>query len=155
MTKYQSYQSTTVPVVKTQSQIEKMLVEHGAVKTHFMKDYEKDMVILAWERKIILDGSPKIQPLMHHISFRDRKEAQVYRALFYHLKAKFEAVDFQIVSFEEEFLPYFLVKLPDGKPGTIAEYFVPDLHHGMLPQMKQLDNRQLASGKADYEILEG
>ena len=152
---YQPYQGTNVPVSRSQTMIEKMLQSHGAVKIHFFKDLEKDEVILAWERKFILDGKPVVQPLAHHIEFRDKKEAQVYRALYYHLKAKFEAVDFKIVSFEEEFLPYFVIKFPDGSSGTIAEYFIPELKRGALPPVHALDHPELPSGnKDDYEILD-
>ena len=151
---YQPYQGTNVTVSRSQAMIEKMLQEHGAVKIHFFKDFEKYMVVMAWERKFIIDDNPVVQPLAHHITFKDKKEMQVYRALYYHLKAKFEAVDFEIVSFEEEFLPYFVMKFPDGSSGTIAEYFIPDLKRGSLPPFKPLGNLELTSGNIDYEIMD-
>ena len=155
--KYTPYQDTNVSVSKSQNDIRKLLEKNGCVRLFFNFDLEDEEVVLAWERKIILDGETVRQPLAHHLSLKGRKESQVYRALFYHLKAKFEAVEFQIVTFEEEFLPYFVVKLPDGSSGTIAEYFVPELKRGGLPPMQPLDNPQLTNGDDngnDYEILD-
>jgi hypothetical protein len=154
MGKPKPYAGTTVPVGRTQQQIEVLIQNHGAVKSHFFKDFEAKELVFAWERKVLVDGRPMIQPLMHRLSFEDLKEVQAYRALFWHLKHKFEAVEFGIVTFEEEFLPYFVVKLPDGVNGTIAEYFVPELRRGALPPMRALDNPKLPSGN-DYDTVEG
>ena len=148
------YARTTVTVGKSQGKIEVMIRKHMAVKSHFSKDFETSELVFAWERKILVDDRPMVQPLLHRLSFEDLTEAQAYRALFWHLKHKFEAVEFGIVTFEEEFLPYFVVKLPGGGMGTIAEYFIPELRRGALPPMRALDNPELPSGK-EFDVMEG
>ena len=147
------YAYTTVAPGKSMGQIDKMLIAHGGIKTHYFKDYEKALLVLAWERKVIVDGERMIQPIMHQVNMKDLNESQAYRALYWHLKHKFEAVEFGIVKFEEEFLPYFIVKLPSGKIGTIAEYFVPDLSNGALPPMTTLGPLSLKGVEEDQERI--
>lgn len=163
------YEGTKVPIGKTMGLIDTMIVNHGGIKTNYYKDFEKKELILAWERKVMVDDVRMIQPIMHHIDMNKVKtEAQAYRALYWHLKHKFESVEFGIVTFEEEFLPYFIVKLPSGEQGTIAQYFVPELSRGALPTMKTLgpisqkgieeDQERIAKREkqrldAEYEIL--
>lgn len=147
------YYGTSVPVGKTMGQIDTMLIANGGIKTNYFKDYEAGELVLAWERKVMVDGERMLQPIMHRVMIsKDMTDAQAYRALYWHLKHKMEAVAFGIVTFEEEFLPYFIVKLPSGEQGTIAEYFVPDLKRGGLPAMRPLENPELPSGH--YEIME-
>lgn len=163
------YATTNVPIGKTMGQIDTMLVAHGGIKTNYYKDFEKKELILAWERKVMVDGDRMIQPIMHHVNMKElTSEAQAYRALYWHLKHKFEAVEFGIVTFEEEFLPYFIVKLPSGEQGTLGQYFIPELSHGALPPMRSLgpisqkgieeDQKRIATREeerveADYELL--
>lgn len=152
------YHGTNVPVGKTMGQLDTMLLAHGGIKTNYFKDFESEELVLAWERKVMVDGNRMIQPIIHRVSYKGLREAQAYRALYWHLKHKFEAVEFGIVTFEEEFLPYFVVKLPSGEQGTIAEYFVPDLRQGALPPMRPLEHKELPSsngeGDEDYEIID-
>lgn len=148
-----AYATTTVAPGKSMGQIDKMLIAHGGIKTNYYKDYEKHLLVLAWERKVMVDGERMIQPIMHRVNMKELNEAQAYRALFWHLKHKFEAVEFGIVTFEEEFLPYFIATLPSGEQGTIAEYFVPDLRRGALPPMKTLGPISLKGIEEDQERI--
>lgn len=132
------YQSTTVPVSRSQEAIRKILYAHGAIATQFT-DYPMEGIIeLKWARQMMVDGANVQQPARYRISTEGKKEASVYRALFWHLKTKFEIVDFGIVTYEEEFLPYFVTYLPNGQETTVAEQAMPWIRKGLPPHLQPL-----------------
>jgi hypothetical protein len=139
------YRYTEVPVSKSQEGIRKMLLENGAVGIQMTEFPEEQLVQIQWARKVIVDKTPLVQPLRLKISTKGRRPEQCFRALFYHLKAKFEIVRFGIVTFEEEFLPYFLIKDAQGRPVTIAEYCLPELRRGLPPHLEPM--RALGEGQ--------
>lgn len=132
---YDPYRGTKVPVSKSQEAIRRLLIENGAQGYQFTEAIAEQIVELKWARGVILNGEKVVQPLRIRVSYKNRRIESVYRAIFYHLKAKFEVIRFGIMSFEEEFLPYFEARLPDGRTGTIAELMLPDLKRGRLPAM--------------------
>lgn len=135
MKEYEPYQGTTVPVSRSQEQIRKLLIESGAQAHQFSEYGAQEMIEISWARVVKVNNEPKLQPLRIKVSYKGKKIEQVWRALFYHLKAKLEIVKFGIMSFEEEFLSYFVVRLPDGSRGTIAEALVPSLKRAETPDL--------------------
>jgi len=136
--KYEPYQGTTVPVSRSQEAIRKMLMENGAVAFQFTEIPTEQMLEIKFARKVVVNGDPHVQPLRFRISYKNRRIQQVYRALVHHLKAKFEIVRFGIISFEEEFMPYFEVRLRDGRTVTIAEALIPNLELGLPPHLEPM-----------------
>jgi len=142
MTQYQPYQGTQVPIERSQAGIRKLFDANRVFAHQYTEDRESQKFQIRWSRKLVIekDGVKKevLQPCKMQISYKGRKPEQVWRAAFYHLKAKFEAVQFGLVSYEEEFLPYFETVLPNGNMGTIAEAMIPALQIGRKPDMLAL-----------------
>lgn len=49
--------------------------------------------------------------------FRDRAEKRIWRVLYYHIKAMFEAADAGVLEFRELMLPYLVVPKTDRTVG--------------------------------------
>lgn len=134
MTKFA--ESTTVSVEKSRAEIEKLITRYGATSTAFMNSPGLAIVcFVANDRRIMFElklpdinekrfakdgrGSP-LSPPKHH----DRWEQacrQVWRALALVIKAKLEAVETGITSFEDEFLSHIV--MPDGQ--TVGKHIKP------------------------------
>ncbi len=139
---YEPYQGTMVPVERTKEAIRQLLLNYGIIAHGFSERSDTETIKISWVRKVVLDDHGKksefMQPCEMQVCYHGRDIRQVFRAVLYNLKAKFEIVRFGIVSYEREFLPYFVVKLPDGTPGTIAEAMLPYLEQGKAPPMLPL-----------------
>jgi len=69
---------------------------------------------------------------------REQEERRVWRVLFWHLKAMFEAADSGVIAVEDIILPYIVT--PDGR--TISEHIAPK-----LAEVRGMDSgRLLAAG---------
>lgn len=137
---------TTVPVERSRVEIERTLARYGASAFSYGYDQEHSVVMFAAAgRKLRFEiVSPTVEnylytPTGRRRSTRDaenvaaQEEKQRWRALALIIKAKLEAVQAGIVSFEEEFLAHIL--LPTGD--TVGEWATPQLdeiyEHGGLP----------------------
>lgn len=67
-------------------------------------------------------------------SDRGQEERRVWRVLFWHLKAMFEAADSGVIAVEDIIMPYIVT--PDGR--TIAEHVAPK-----LAEMRELTHDKL------------
>jgi len=127
-------QSTTVSVDKSRAEIEKILTRYGAERFMYGWDHDKAMIAFKAAGKNIRF----VVPLPYKDEYsktpqgRRRKVTQVdqafeqavrqkWRALTLAVKAKLEAVQSGIATFEQEFMPYIL--LPNGR--TVAEEALP------------------------------
>ena len=144
-------QDTSVPVEKSRAEIERLLMQHGADKFMVGSDSAKAMLAFQIRGKMIQFTLPL--PDKSDKRFRTtptgrikRNENAAYegweqacrsrwRALFLCIKAKIEAVECGITSFESEFLAHFV--MPDGK--TIGERLLPKLEDatskGIMPRL--------------------
>ena len=147
MPKY-AYKGTEVPVDRTMGKIKDMLYAHGAVEILVGEAPEHDTIQIMFARRFKFEDEVVKQPLMISVKFKGRKPAEAMRMLYYYLKAKFDAIDWGLVSMEEAFLPYFMGKLPDGSTGTVADMMLPHLKKGRLPPMEPFTAPQLTGG--DY-----
>lgn len=116
---------------RSQEAIRKMLMENGAMIHQFTEMPTECVIEVKWARRVRVNNVDVIQPLRVRVSTKGRKVQQVWRVLVHHLKAKFEVVRFGVLTFEEEFLPYFLTHLPDGREVTVAEMLVPGLRRAL------------------------
>lgn len=139
MTRYA--QGTTVEVSKSRAEIEKTLARYGASSFMYGWDHQGAMIAFV----VTTDaGQRQVQFLLPLPSREDRKfthhsrgartasEAerlweqacrQKWRALNLVVKAKLEAVESGIATFEGEFLAYIM--LPDGQ--SVGQWFQPHL----------------------------
>lgn len=139
---YEPYKGTTVPIERSQMAIRKIFDAYHIYAHQFSEAPGEQLIEIRWSRKLVIDENGQkrdvLQPCKMRVSYKGRRSEQVWRAIYYHLKAKFEIVMFGIISYEEEFLPYFEVRLPDGSVGTIAEAMVPALAEGRKPDILAL-----------------
>lgn len=146
MGKYAS--KTKVPVNKSRDEIEKTLDRYGA--DQFIYGWNEELATVAFRMngrqiKISLPNpDPKDFQLTETGQYRSegsiknamgQEKRQRWRALLLIVKAKLEAIDCEIASFEDEFLAYTM--LPDGS--TAGEYMKPQINAayetGNMPQL--------------------
>lgn len=130
-------QYTSVSSEKSKTEIERLLTRYGA--SSFASSWQNDQAIIAFSMcnrliKFLLPLPPRNLKAFTHTPGRSkpRTEAESYkaweqatrqrwRALALVVKAKLEAVESKITTFEDEFMAHIV--LPDGK--TVAEHTKP------------------------------
>lgn len=140
-------ENTTVPVAKTRGEIEALLEKHGATKFASMYDESNAMIGFAMRGRLIkftlclpdrtddrfvkdTRYSWKTASVDEQKRRYDQEARRIWRALLLVIKAKLEAVDSEIITFEQEFLPFIV--MADGR--TIGEAIIPQLSGPMTTQ---------------------
>ena len=121
------YEATPVSIVKTKEQIEKLLRGQRAVIVRFtsfpayaLLEFARKVdtgALIPYQVRLIPKGSGGT------IAGLERAERQVWRVCYWWLKAKFEAINFGLVEFEQEMLPYMLIQGSDGQSEPMAKVF--------------------------------
>lgn len=130
---------TTVSPEKSRGEIEATLTRYGASK--FMYGWQGDQAVIAFEahgRRIrfilplphSIERGPKGRRLKNPKQALERETRQRWRALALCIKAKLEAVESNIATFEDEFLPYTM--LPNGM--TVGEFIQPQIERAYETQ---------------------
>ena len=134
-----TYAATTkVNVDQTRTEIERTLTRYGADRFAYFSEAGRAIIIFeAHQRRLKFDlplVAPK--PGENEASRKTREQAtrSRWRALLLCIKAKLEAVESKIETFEEAFLSH--VVMPDGR--TVAEHTIPAIaksydHGSMVP----------------------
>lgn len=147
--------NTSVPIEKTKGEIESVLTKYGAREYASGWDQEKAQIYFSLngkrikftlriphidDQEIALNryGNKNSDKKIH--SKYNQVKRQKWRALLLNIKAKLEAVDSGITSFEEEFLPHFVV--PDSHGKTVGQILIPQI------------NQSYREGKALPPLLE-
>lgn len=130
---------TKVSADRSKAEIERLLIKYGASK--FMSGWQETSAIVGFEMrnrrlKFLLPLPSKSEDRFKFSPSRRklRSEADAYRAweqetrqrwraLALIIKAKLEAVESEISTFDEEFMPHIV--LPNGE--TVAEHFIPQI----------------------------
>lgn len=126
MSEYQKYSKlpyygTTVSVLKTQTQIKKLLGKYGLQAIKLIEDnlHKKGVIEFILSQNDI--------PIQFRFNFNlpenESRQRQMYRGLFYYLKARFTSVDFGINTVEKEFMAEIVMRLPDGRSRTMKELY--------------------------------
>lgn len=143
--------STSVGADKSRAEIERILQRYGA--TGFLYGWNQDRAVIGFHMqnrqiKFVLQMPDKKDEAFWTTpgQRRRRKESQAlraweqatrqrWRALALAVKAKLEAVEAGIASFDGEFLPYIV--LPGGE--TVADFMLPQIETayatGKIPKM--------------------
>lgn len=138
---------TSVPAERSRAEIERTLERYGA--TGFMYAWQEDRVMIAFEahkRAIRFEmpiPDPQSSEFTMTATYRTRsqkaaKEAweqevrRRWRALGLAIKAKLEAVESGIATFEDEFLAYIVTA--EGR--TVGELVRPQLAEGAAPRLQ-------------------
>ena len=117
-----SYEGTRVSLSDSQNGIRKLVYAHKGTGVSFLSQPPREG----------FEALVSLQEISYHIrvmatckktSDREQEERRVWRVLFWHLKAMFEAADSGVIAVEDIIMPYIVT--PDGR--TIAEHIAPKL----------------------------
>ena len=127
------YYNTKIAIKDTITKIKDLLTKYnllGTQITEYGKTFklvfalERDGKKYAFQFEIIIPDDPKFA-------------RQKFRAFYWHLKSRLEAVDFGLFTLQEIFMPELLVQLPDGEITTVKKAL-------------QKDSQKLLSISDDY-----
>jgi len=143
----QAYAATTVAVAKTQEDIRKLLVRHGARGMQLTEIFDPPSLALRFQVLIGPDGRQVLAMVNMEIptgeeEARNEKQADQFRrqsarALFFYLKSQLEAVDFGLVRFEEAFLAHFEIPTKAGTT-TVGRRVLPEFLEASARAVPQL-----------------
>lgn len=142
-----SYKGTSVNWSKSQTAIVKMLTSKGIYQTRFTNLEDKFAVeFLAAlnenEKPVGVRILVPIKETGNNQKKREQELNRLHRVLFYHLKAKFVAIESGLTEFMEEFMPHLIVMDKNGNSTTMGTV--------LLPQYK----KNLESGEQkDFKLL--
>ncbi len=126
-----AYKNTSVNWVKSQGAIVKMLIQRNIYETRFTS--LRDRFVLEFRAEDASVSRPIsvriVVPLKADATEKDLN--RLHRVLFYHLKAKFTAIDSGVTEFMEEFMPHLVVTDSQGKSGTMGEMLLPQYRDGI------------------------
>jgi hypothetical protein len=127
---------TEVPIERSKTEIESILNKYGATGFGYLRDGDTYMIVFQVEGRRIRFVLPmpkyadfkytdagRLRSADSQSSAWEQAGRQKWRALVLVIKAKLEAVEAGIVTFEEEFLAHIM--LPDGR--TVGEWTRPQL----------------------------
>lgn len=143
-------QETTVPVERSRAEIERLVSQYGADQFASMWGDNRSMIMFRAKtrmirftlilpakdaKELLRDGRGCKRTPERMYQAWEQVCRQLWRALALNIKAKLEAVEAKISTFEAEFMPYTV--LPDGK--TVQEWIEPQLADmyatGKMPKM--------------------
>jgi len=116
---------TKVPIAKTRAEIEQLLERHKAKQYGTAVDYEARLARVQFRlhdrivRFVITLPDPK---RFYSTAKLEQAERQKWRALLLVIKAKLEAVENAIATFEEEFLAHIVLPNDQTVGTTIAPF---------------------------------
>jgi hypothetical protein len=117
------YEDTSVPVHQSQADIKKLLTRCGGTGVAFVSQPPSE----AFEAMVPIEGVTYRIRVGAQVPAESRDAEQdvrrIWRVLFFHLKAVFEASASGVLEFREMMLPYIVTK--GGK--TIGQHILPNL----------------------------
>ncbi len=116
-----AYDNTQVPTSRSKEQIEQLLKKFNVEATRFTS--LPSYATMEFVRKVGDKRMPyriMVKPKIEKGLSIDRAERQVWRVAYWWLKSKLEAIEFGLVEFEQDFLPYMLVAA-DDRTVTVSE----------------------------------
>lgn len=151
-----TYQGTTVNWSKSQVAITKLLNDQGIFETRFTNLEDKfalEFKVKEGKKVILGVGLEKgiaVRIVVPFEGFTDtkRREAELsrlHRVLFYHLKAKFVAIENGVTEFMEEFMPHLVIMDKNGTSTTMAQALLPQ-YRKSIDSGEQKDFNLLGDG---------
>ncbi len=134
-----AYAETPVSVETSQAQIRKLLQKFqvGAVRfTSFPSSALLEFVREEKGRSVPYRISirPKLKERSRTAGKElDRAERQVWRVVYWWLKAKLEAIEFGLLEFEREMLPFMLISDSQGHTATVGDVLPKHLQGALAP----------------------
>lgn len=134
-----AYTNTPVPVEKSHGQIRQLLAKHSVKAIRFtsfpsyaLLEYVREVQkgqFIPYQIQIV----PKFSSYKSGAGGVDQAEKQVWRVAYWWLKSKLEAIEFGLVEFEQEFLPYMLLQDSEGRSVPAAQIFFARLANALGP----------------------
>lgn len=135
-----AYEHTQVSVDKTQAAIRKLMMGHGASNIAFASSLDPRME--GFQATVTLEGKPygiRVAVPMRdkkNDKLQDQENRRVWRVLYHHMKAIFEAADSGVIDIRELLLPFLVTK--DGR--TVGQRVLQD-----IPKMLEAPQRAFLS----------
>ena len=121
------YEDTRVAVEKSQTEIRKMLTGFDVLvcrftsfPSHALLEFVRESEGQQTPYRVTI--TPKVKGEPTPTSW-GRAERQVWRVAYWWLKSKLEAIEFGLVEFEEEMLPYMLIAAEGERAEPVAKVF--------------------------------
>lgn len=132
-------EATKVPVSQSRAEIERLLARHRCAQYGTMVDHELQIARVqfrAYDRIVRFELALPTQagPRPHHQAKREQEERRVWRALLLVIRAKLEAVENAIASFEEEFLAHIVMPNDQTVGAAIAPLIAEAYKRGQMPR---------------------
>ena len=131
-----AYESTSVPVANSQQSIRKLVLKYGGTGIAFISQPPRE----GFEAVIPVEGKMyQIRIIATCVERENEKKQEqearrVWRVLFYHLKAVYEASQSGVLEFRELILPFIVTH---GNR-TIAERILPQLDKAIASNVRLL-----------------
>lgn len=146
-----AYESTEVPVSRSQEAIRKLIYGHKGtgvmLLSHPPREGFEAMVtigdqpyhirIMATSRVITKDRHGWLLSESGKEKAREQEERRVWRVLYWHLKAMFEASDSGVIDIRDVIMPYVVTR--DGR--TLSEHLTP-----RMAELMHTDTSKLLTG---------
>ena len=122
-----SYEHTYIAPEKSQNQIKRLIMAHGGTNVSFGSSVEPQRME-GFRATVFIEQKP--YGIKVAVPIRDRKNAKlqdqeerrVWRVLYHHMKAIFEAADSGVIDIRELLLPFFVTR--DGR--TVGQIVTED-----------------------------
>lgn len=144
-----AYRKTTVPWGKSQADITKLLTKNDIHDVRFTFLNSRNELICEFNYPCKIEGKAvnagvRIVVPIPQTKDPEQSKNQIHRALFHYLKTKFEALEFGLVEFIQEFMPHLIVYDKNGNTSTMYQIIKPQYSRGLLTG-EQGDIKMLAS----------
>ncbi len=133
-----AYNKTSVNWAKSQTAIVKMLTIRGIYESRFTNLQDKFALEFVVKEK---DPMKKIKPVAIRLvvpfaKINDEKKREqelnrLHRVLFFHLKAKFTAIESGLTEFMEEFMPHLVIMDKNGNSTTMGQMLLPQYKNNL------------------------
>lgn len=146
MKNVKSYAKTSVNWGKSQANICKLLEKNGIEDVRFTYLSSSNELVCEFnypsemQNKKVNIGIRILLPLPK-IDNKEQAKNQIHRALFYYLKSKFEAMNFGLVEFSQEFMAHLVIRDKTGNTKTLYQLIGQQYKDGLI------------CGKTDIKML--
>jgi hypothetical protein len=131
-----AYETTEVPVAKSQQKLRELLLRNKGGRVAFISDPPTE----GFQAVVPIDGKEYTIKVMAACKPRrsqlavEQEERRIWRVLFHHMKGIFEASRSGVMEFREMMLPYIVTN--DGR--TVAECIIPKLDAALAGRADRL-----------------
>lgn len=142
------YDRTEIDIIKSQNDIQKLLLEYGAEGIQWII-FRDDLPRLAFIIEANINGTRKKVGVQIDAPIIRPKNSpqginykQSMRVMYWYVKSKLEAVAYGVKTFEKEFLDDIVYRLPDGREVKVGDMILKQVAEG-----KDINLKLLGDGK--------